>query len=178
MTVTEWADDIGRWSILLMWVALIIRARPALRRHYQRGLWFAILTAASATTLFQPEVINWAVEVTGDARAVTLSRNVIGVLAAGLTLLFVVDSAHPRRARLFIAAVLSGTVVTLVGMDLARGDYPGPGIPAIGDPAEPSAAYWLVVCGAHLVADVVVIVCGRYSARTDDRDLAWSLQCR
>ncbi|MDT0310451.1 MAB_1171c family putative transporter [Streptomyces sp. DSM 44917] len=177
MTVTEWANDIGRWSVVLMWAALIIRARPALKLHYQRGLWFAILTAATATTLFQPEVINRAVELTGDARAVTLSRNVVGVLAAGLTLLLIIDSARPRRARLFIAAATACATTTLVGMDLARGDYPGPGVPLNGGPAEPSTAYWLVVSVAHLVADlVIVLVCARYSARTEDRDLAWSLR--
>ncbi|MDT0446830.1 MAB_1171c family putative transporter [Streptomyces johnsoniae] len=177
MTVTEWADHIGRCSIVLMWTALIIRARPAWQERQQRGLWLAILTAAIATTLFQPEAVDWAVDVTGDAHAVTLSRNIIGVLAAGLMLLFVVESAHPRRARLIIAAALSGTLIALVGMGLARGDYPGPAIPAAGHPAEPSAAYWLIVCASHLIADaVVVVLCVRYSARTDDRDLAWSLR--
>ncbi|RKN05578.1 regulator component [Streptomyces radicis] len=160
-----------------MWAALIVRARPAWKESHQRGLWFAILTAASATTLFQPEVVDWAVDVTGDSGAVTLSRNVVGVLAAGLMLLFVVDSAHPRRARLVIASALSAAVVLLLVMDLARGDYSGPLIPPTGGPPEPSTAYWLVVCVTHLIADaVVVVLCVRYGARTCDRDLAWSLR--
>ncbi|UCM87984.1 MAB_1171c family putative transporter [Streptomyces marincola] len=176
MTVSEWAVHIGRLSVLLMWFALLLRARPALKQRDQRGLWLAILAAAIATTLFQPEVVDWAVEVTGNERAVALSRNVVGVVAAGLTVLFVVDSTHPRRARLAIAAATSAAVVTLVGLDLARGDYPGPAVPA-GGPAEPSAVYWVVVCCAHVIADIaVVVLCGRYSARTGDRDLAWSLR--
>ena len=177
MTVTEWAEHVGRWSVLLMWAALIVRARPALQRHHQRGLWFAILTAAIATTLFQPEIVDWAVDVTGDARAVTLARNVVGVLAAGLTLLFIVDSAHPRRAHLIITAATAVAAVTLVGIDAAAGDYPGPVVPSADGPAEPSAVYWLIVCLAHFVADLVItVLCWRYAARAEDRDLAWSLR--
>jgi hypothetical protein len=177
MTVAELADGIGRFSIILMWAALIIRARPALHGHSQRGLWLAILTAATATTLFQPEVIDWAVQVTGSTHIVTVSRNFVGILAAGLTLLFIIDSAHPRLPRLIITAALACTVTTVLGLDLAHGDYPGPTIPDDGGPATPSTAYWLLVCGSHLVADIVIVViCGRYSRHTRDRDLAWSLR--
>ncbi|MGP4112290.1 MAB_1171c family putative transporter [Streptomyces sp. 4N509B] len=177
MSITELADGIGRLSIVLMWVALAVRARPALRDPHQRGLWLAILTAATATTLFQPEVVGWAVDVTGDARAVTVARNVIGVVAAGLTILFVVDSARPGRARLLITLGTAGIVMSLLGMDLAQGSYPGPTIPATGGPADPSTVYWLVLCGAHLAADVaIVVICGVYSRRSKDPDLAWSLR--
>jgi hypothetical protein len=177
VTVAEFADDIGRFSIVLMWAALIIRARPALRGHSQRGLWLAILTAATATTLFQPEVIDLAVEITGSAHAVTVSRNLIGIAAAGLTLLFIIDSAHPRRVRRIITTALACTVTAVLGHDLVRSDYPGPAIPEDGGPATPSTAYWLLVCGSHLVADLVIIViCWRYSRYTLDRDLAWSLR--
>lgn len=177
MTVTECADHLGRCSILLMWAALIIRARPALLNgHYQRGLWLAIASAAIATTLFQPDIINSVTDVTGDPHALTLSRNIAGVLAAGLTLLFIIDSTHPRRLRLIITAAVVGVVMTLLGMDLVSDD-PGPSIPPAGGPAEPSSAYWLTVCAAHLAADTVtVLICGQYSRRTHDRDLAWSLR--
>ncbi|WP_129840362.1 MAB_1171c family putative transporter [Streptomyces sp. RFCAC02] len=177
MTVAECAEHVGRWSVLLMWAALIVRARPALARPRQRALWLAILTAASATTLFQPEVIDWAVDITGDARTITLARNIVGILAAGLTLLFVVDCARPRRARMLIASVTTAAVLVLIGMDLAHGGYAGPSIPSHGGPVEPSAAYWLVVCGVHLVADLVIaVLCHRYAVRSGDRDLAWSLK--
>ncbi|RKN36780.1 hypothetical protein [Streptomyces hoynatensis] len=133
--------------------------------------------AATATTLFLPEVVDRAVDLTGDARAVTVSRNVTGVVAAGLMLLLIVGSARPRHTRTLIAAGTFGIGLTLVGMDLARGDHPGPALAPADGPAQPSAAYWVLVCCAHLVADLVVtVVCGRYSARTADRDLAWSLR--
>src|SRR5262245_29110558 len=140
MAVSELADGIGRFSILLMWAALVIRARPALKGRQQRGLWLAVLTAAIATTLFQPQVIDWAVDVTGDAHAVTVSRNLVGVLAAGITLLlFAAGSARPRRVGLITVVALVGTVLALLGMDLLRGDPVGPSIPADGGPATPSA---------------------------------------
>ncbi|MEO3754867.1 MAB_1171c family putative transporter [Streptomyces sp. B6B3] len=178
MAVTEFADNIGRFSIVLMWAALIIRWRPAMKGRQQRGLWLAVLTAAIATTLFQPQIIDRAVDITGDAHAVTLSRNLVGVVAAGLTLLlFVGDSARPRRAGLITVVTLIGTALALLGMDLVSGDPAGPSIPADGGPATPSAAYWVLVCGAHLVADAaIVVICWRYSRRTDDRDLVWSLR--
>lgn len=177
MSVTELADQIGHYSVLLLWAALSIRAIPALKSRHQRGLWLAILTAAIATTLFQPEVIDWAIAVTGDAHAVTLSRNLIGVLSAGVTLLFIVDSVGGRQLRVFIAIGLLTSLTCLLGMDLAEDEYPGPGIPASAGPAAPSVFYWLIVCVAHLVTDgVAAIVCWRYCQDTRDRDLAWSLR--
>ncbi|GHJ35428.1 MAB_1171c family putative transporter [Streptomyces sp. TS71-3] len=176
MTVADVADQVGRYSILLLWAALLVRARSAWKGHHQRGLWLAVLTAATATTLFLPEVIDWATGVTGDAHDVTLLRNLVGVLSAGLTLWFIVDSARGRRLHALFVVGLAAAVATLIGMDLAAGASSGPSIPPAGA-ATPSTAYWLIVCVAHLVTDVIaVLVCGRYSRRTDDRDLAWSLR--
>lgn len=177
MTVNDLSELLSWCGVIALWTALLCRARPALREHYQRGLWLAILTAAVALTLFQPKIVQWAIATSGSAPDVALARNLTGVLSAGLTLLFIVDSTRGRRLRYTIAAGLSAILATLFVLDLARGDYAGPAIPPGGGSALPSTGYWLIVIGAHLLADIVAImVCGQYSRTTDDSDLIWSLR--
>jgi hypothetical protein len=90
---------------------------------------------------------------------------------------FIIDSTRGRQLRIGIAAGLVACVAALVSMDLAQGDYPGPSVPASGGGVTPSAVYWVIVCAAHLVTDiVVVIVCGQNSRLSKDRDLVWALR--
>ncbi|MFI9051739.1 MAB_1171c family putative transporter [Streptomyces sp. NPDC053427] len=177
MTVVELAGQIGWCSVVSLWIALLWRCRSALRLRYQRGLWLAVLTAAIAITLFQPDIVTWAKGFTGNDHAITLARNLVGVLSAGLTLLFIVGSIRERQLRLLLPLGLAAVLAALLFMDMANGPYPGPSIPHTGGPAAPSACYWLLIIAAHLLADLTsMTVCWQYSNRTDDRDLVWSLR--
>ncbi|QCD59157.1 MAB_1171c family putative transporter [Streptomyces hawaiiensis] len=167
----------GWSSVIAMWTALAWRARSALRLAHQRGLWLAVLAAAIAITLFQPEIIAWSTGATGDAHAITLTRNLVGVLSAGLTLLFLVGPVYERHLQLTLSWGLVIVVAVLLLMDLSEGAYPGPSIPLAGGPASPSTVYWLIVIIAHLVTDcVATIVCWQHVRQTDDHDLVWSLR--
>ncbi|MDJ0466763.1 DUF6545 domain-containing protein [Streptomyces sp. H27-C3] len=177
MTANDLAELLSWCSVIALWTALLCRARPALREQYQRGLWLAILTAALALTLFQPAFVRWAIDTTGSAPTVALARNLTGVLSAGLTLLFIVDSTRGRRLRYTIAVCLTAALAILLVLDQTRGSYAGPAIPPGSGSALPSTGYWLIVIGTHLVADIVaIIVCWQYSRTTDDSDLVWSLR--
>lgn len=176
MTMNELLVLIGWSGVVAMWVALAWRARSALRLARQRGLWLAVLAAAGALTLFQPGIIAWTTDAVGDVHAVTLTRNLVGVLSAGLTLLFLLGPIHERPLRLTLWWGLVAVLAVLLIMDLAEPAEPGPSIPSTGGPASPSTAYWLIVIVAHLVTDcVATIVCWRHGRRTGDRDLVWSL---
>ncbi|MFF8391871.1 hypothetical protein, partial [Cellulosimicrobium funkei] len=88
MSAAELAMRVGLFSIVSMWFALVLRARPALRQPHQRGLWLTVLAAAVAITLFQPEVVSRLTRAGVELHTVALTRNLIGVLSAGLVLLF------------------------------------------------------------------------------------------
>ncbi len=90
--MTELAHDVGVWSLLTLWIALVWRAGAALRLPNQRGLWFTVLAATIAVTLFQPRIVTWLAGLGADIHTICLTRNLIGVLSAGLVLLFIVDS--------------------------------------------------------------------------------------
>ncbi|MGW0886437.1 DUF6545 domain-containing protein [Streptomyces sp. NPDC002671] len=175
--VNELAQIIGWCSVAVLWVSLAGRAKAAMRSRHHRRHWLVVLTAAVAITLFQPQVIVWAVNVTGNAHAITLARNLIGVLSGGLSILFLIDSTSGRRLRLVGLVQLMVILFVLFFIDFLQGDYPGPNIPSSGEPATPSISYWVIVIGAHLVADTLATaICCKYSQRTGDRELAWSLR--
>ncbi|MFJ2929831.1 MAB_1171c family putative transporter [Streptomyces massasporeus] len=177
MSASELATQVGLFSILTMWFALVLRARPALRQPHQRGLWLTVLAAAVAITLFQPEVVGRLTHAGVELHTVALTRNLIGVLSAGLVLLFMVDSTRVRRLRLSVAAGLTTVMGALVALDLLQGDHPRESVTSVQGPADPAFSYWLILIVAHLVGDAVaLVVCWSYSLRTGDRDLVWSLR--
>ncbi|MFB7933330.1 MAB_1171c family putative transporter [Streptomyces sp. NPDC056039] len=177
MSAPELATQVGLCSIFTMWFALICRARPALRQPHQRGLWLTVLAAAIAITLFQPGIVTWLANAGIDVHTVALTRNLIGVLSAGLVLLFMVDSTRARRLCLTVTLGLMAAMVALVALDLLQGRHPRESAVSVQGPADPDFAYWLILIVAHLVGDAVaLVVCWLYSLRTEDRDLVWSLR--
>ncbi|MDF3298404.1 MAB_1171c family putative transporter [Streptomyces tropicalis] len=176
MTATELADAVGVLTVVTLWTALAWRAAPALRRPNQRGLWVTVLAATVALTLFQPRIVAGFTDLGVGIHTVALTRNLIGVLSAGLVLLFIADSTRTRHLR---AAVLVGLVTalgSLLALDLLGVDQTAAPGPAQG-PATCSSLYWLILAVAHLLGDAVAVaVCWPYSRRTGDRDLVRSLR--
>ncbi|MFF4549491.1 MAB_1171c family putative transporter [Streptomyces sp. NPDC001406] len=176
MSVSELAALVGLWSVLTLWFALLWRARPALLQPHQRGLWLTVLAATLAITLFQPRVVAWLTDAGVELHTVSLARNLIGVLSAGLVLLFMVDPTRTRRLRLSVTVGLPAALAALLVLDVLQLE-PRAGTASVQGPADPASAYWLILIGAHLVGDAVaLVVCWLYSMRTADRDLVWSLR--
>ncbi|MCX5386237.1 MAB_1171c family putative transporter [Streptomyces sp. NBC_00083] len=174
--VDQLADTVGLVSMVVLWAALVWRALPALRRPAHRGLWLTVLSATIAITLFQPKVVGWLVSAGAGVHLVSLTRNVLGVLSAGLVLLFVIDSTRSRRLRPTVVAGLVAAMGALLVLDRFGVAQSGSRM-ALQGPADPSTLYWLILVAAHLLGDAVaVVVCWEYSRRADDRDLVWSLR--
>lgn len=176
MTATELADQVGVCTVITLWIALALRAGPALRLPNQRGLWLTVFAATIAITLFQPKVVDRFTALGVGAHTVSLTRNLIGVLSAGLVLVFIVDSTRARHQRVTVILGLVTALGSLLALDLLGVDQTAAPASAQG-PATPSSLYWLILVVAHLAGDAAaVVVCWPYSLRTDDRDLVWSLR--
>ncbi|MFK4146484.1 MAB_1171c family putative transporter [Streptomyces sp. NPDC004065] len=176
MSVTELASLAGFWSVLSLWFALIWRARPALHQPHQRGLWLTVLAATIAITLFQPRVVHRLTGAGAEVHTVSLCRNLIGVVSAGLVLLFMVDPTRTRRLRRSVTVGLAAALGSLLVLDVLQLEPPD-GPASVQAPADPASAYWLILIGTHVVGDAVaLVVCWLYSTRTQDRDLVWSLR--
>ncbi|MFF8731194.1 MAB_1171c family putative transporter [Streptomyces sp. NPDC015171] len=174
--MSELADRVGLGSVLALWFALVWRARPALRQPHQRGLWITVLAATVAITLFQPGIVAALTSAGLDVHAVSLARNLIGVLSAGLVLLFVVDTGRTPGLRRSVAVGLTAALAALLVLDLLR-DPSRAAAASVQGPASAATAYWLILIAAHLLGDAVaLVVCWRYSLRTTERDLVWSLR--
>ncbi|SBT89771.1 hypothetical protein GA0115233_101225 [Streptomyces sp. DI166] len=176
MSVRELAALVGLWSVLTLWFALLWRARPALLHPHQRGLWLTVLAATLAITLFQPGVVERLTDAGAEVHTISLARNLIGVLSAGVVLLFMVDPTRTCRLWLSVTVGLPAVLVALLVLDMLQLE-PRAGTASVQGPADPASAYWLILIGAHLVGDAVAsVVCWRYSTRTEDRDLVASLR--
>ncbi|MEU9799181.1 MAB_1171c family putative transporter [Streptomyces sp. NPDC051000] len=172
---------VGDWlavpSVVILWLAVLLRAPGALRSPQQRGLWLAVATAAAAMTLNLPAVVAYATSRDpAYAHSVGLVRNLIGVLSAGAVLYFVAAATRGRGLQLAAWIGTSAWLAALVALDAAAPAHGTHTMPPVGDPV-PSLAYWLVLICAHLVANTVcVYVCRRYSRRTESRGLALGLR--
>ncbi|MGW3207574.1 MAB_1171c family putative transporter [Streptomyces sp. NPDC001135] len=176
MTATELADHVGVCSVVALWTALVWRAGPALRQPNQRGLWLTVFGATVAITLFQPKVVARFAALGVGPHTVSLTRNLIGVLSAGLVLLFIVDSTRARHQRVTVVLGLVTALGSLLALDLLGvSQTAAPASPQ--GPATASSLYWLILALCHLAGDTAaVVVCWPYSLRTGDRDLVWSLR--
>ncbi|MGV9757173.1 MAB_1171c family putative transporter [Streptomyces tricolor] len=175
--MTDLAAHVGLASVFALWFALVWRARSALRQPHLRGLWLTVLAATTAITLFQPRIVAGLTSAGIDVHTVSLARNLIGVLSAGLVLLFVIDSSRSPRLRRSVTVGMTAALVSLLVLDLLQVDQGGVGTAAAQRPASASSAYWLILIASHLAGDAVaVVVCWRFSLRTTERDLVWSLR--
>ncbi|MGW1195860.1 MAB_1171c family putative transporter [Streptomyces sp. NPDC002536] len=150
-------------GVILLWVAVLVRAPGAVRCPAQRALWLAVGTAALAMTLNLPVVTRPAAETFGRSAELTVARNLIGVVSAGAVLHFLLATAGIRRVpRVLVPAVcLAITVLLLLNCRA------GP---------APTAAYRIIVIGVHITVNTLcVIVCWRYGRRTESRPLAVGL---
>ncbi|MEU0373233.1 MAB_1171c family putative transporter [Streptomyces sp. NPDC006283] len=172
----QFGDWLAVPSVVLLWFAVLVRARSARRSPEQRGLWLAVATAAAAMTLNLPAVVAFAQRDAGLVHVVGLVRNLTGVLSAGAVLYFVCGTTSGRgrqRAAALATAVPLGAMVVL---DLVAPRHGQHGMPPGGDPV-PSLAYWLTLMGTHLLANTVcVYVCWHYSRRAESPGLAAGLR--
>ncbi|WP_260334129.1 MAB_1171c family putative transporter [Streptomyces beigongshangae] len=178
MTVTELAAQVGLCSVFVLWCALVLSAVPALRQPHQRGLWLTVLAVTIAITLFQPSVLKGLQALGIGIHQASLARNLIGVLSAGMVLLFMIDPSRTRRAYLSVVVGLTAAIGSLLALDLLQ-VVDNLSIQTASDlgPADQGFFYWLILIFAHLAGDTVALaVCWRNSLRTRDRDLVMSLR--
>ncbi|MEE1784164.1 hypothetical protein PUR71_14840 [Streptomyces sp. SP17BM10] len=163
-------------SVLVLWVALLIRCPSVLRSPSQRGVWLAVASATAAMTFNLPSVTALATRMS-DAGPVAVVRNVLGVLSAWAVLDFVAQVATGIRwLRAVFAVAICHVVVVLLALDLTAGTHLRISLPATGPPA-PSFDYWLALIGTHLTANTVcALMCWRYSGPSAGRSLALSLR--
>ncbi|WP_424211008.1 MAB_1171c family putative transporter [Streptomyces sp. BI20] len=169
-------DALAVPAVVLLWLAVLLRAPAAVRSPDQRGLLFAVATAAAAMTLNLPDLVAWATRDPGHSHLVGLIRNLSGVLSAGAVFCFVVGTTRGGRART-VGWISTGVLLTaLVTLDTA---VPGHGTHTMAGPGEPvpSMTYWIVLILCHLTANTAcVFVCWRYSRRTESPGLALGLR--
>ncbi|MCB5181912.1 MAB_1171c family putative transporter [Streptomyces antimicrobicus] len=174
--IRAFGDALALPSVVCLWIAVLLRLPAAWRLPQQRGLLLAVATAAAAMTLNLPDVVTWAMRDPAHSHTVGLVRNLIGVLSAGAVLYFVAAATHGRRLRLAAGVTTVALLTTLLALDAAAPAHGTHTMPQQGDPV-PSAAYWLVLIMAHLLANTTcVYVCWRYSRQSDSRALALGLR--
>ncbi|MFE2185928.1 MAB_1171c family putative transporter [Streptomyces sp. NPDC059455] len=154
----------------------MLRSPAALRATPLRAVWLAVATAAGAMTLDLPSVIAAATR-HSEANAVTVTRNVLGVLSAGAVLYFVAQAtAVARRLKTALVVAVCSVLVILLSLDLAAVPHLRIVVPATGTPA-PSQFYWLVLISTHLTSNALcVLLCLRHSAASGSRSLIMSLR--
>jgi hypothetical protein len=162
-------------SVLLLWLAVLLRSPSSLRSAPQRGVWLAVTTAAAAMTLDLPSVVALATR-HSEANVVAVIRNVLGVLSAGAVLYFVAQaSTDARRLKAALAFSVTTVLAVLCSLDLAAEPHLRIAVPAAGPPS-PYLSYWLVLIGTHLAANALcALLCLRYSVASGSRSLALSL---
>lgn len=171
---------LGDWlavpSVVVLWLAVLLRAPSAVREPQQRGLLLAVATAAAAMTLNLPDLLAYAAKHPDWTHAVGLTRNFTGVLSAGVVLYFVASATRGRALQLASSVLTVVWLGVLTALDMLAPEHSVHAMPPTGDPT-PSLAYWLTLMSAHLAANTVcVYVCWRYSRRTDRPGLAAGLR--
>ncbi|MGP3973959.1 MAB_1171c family putative transporter [Streptomyces sp. 8N114] len=172
--------DLGNFltypSVVILWVAVLIRFPSAVHSPKQRGLWLAVATAATAMTLALPRVAAFAMKGSGIAHSLALTRNLIGVVSAGAVLYFVAVSTGSRRRKLGFFVTVSLVMTALLVLDTLAPPHQEHDVPAA-EGFPPSLAYWVTLISAHLLANTVcAFVCLRYSRRTENLGLAVGLR--
>ncbi|MEU0666474.1 MAB_1171c family putative transporter [Streptomyces lavendulocolor] len=152
-------------SIIALWGAVFLRASSALRSPNQRGLWLAVATAATAMTLHWPVVHARVPLLDAYGHHLALARNLIGVVSAAAVLHFVTMATASRRLKKSLYVLTAGALTSLVLLDATAPGHHTHTVVGSGA-ATPSVPYWLVLIGAHLLANgVCVAMCWRYGAQ-------------
>ncbi|MFF4601508.1 MAB_1171c family putative transporter [Streptomyces sp. NPDC001339] len=163
---------------LALWATILVRLPAVIRSPHQRGLWLAVTSAAAATTMGHPYAVRLVVALTHTPHLAPLAQDLFGVLSAGAVLHFVAFSTLPdapgAKPKLWKAA---GVVLpAMVLLDLMSGPHIRPGAHTP-DVPDPSTAYWLLMIGAHLVANTAcVVMCRQYEKAGAGRSLRLSLR--
>ncbi|MFI1434981.1 MAB_1171c family putative transporter [Streptomyces lydicus] len=176
MPLGIWLETV---SIVCMGTVVLLRAPAAARTPRQRGLWLALATATLAMGLSLAPVEAYIERTTGLIHLADMVTNLCGVLSAAAVLDLVAVTVSPGRrhlrARLRLAAVAVAVLTTLLLMDVAAQPHQRHTLVPPDGPV-PSLPYWLILIGAHLVADAVsTTVCLRYGRRQASPSLRSSL---
>ncbi len=161
-----------------MWLVTLLRTPSAIRSAWQRPLWLAVACGATSMTLQLAWVGGRAAQLCGTEHGVSLARDFIGLFAATAIVVFVARTTGLLRLSraAYGSAVL--TVVALVLLDIGFGPHGRHIVP--GDPARapvPGAAYWLVMLGYHLAANIAcATACWGFSRRVGHRPLRIGLR--
>ncbi|MEU7282064.1 MAB_1171c family putative transporter [Streptomyces sp. NPDC045431] len=159
----DWGPTLDTLSVCLLWAAVLLRARPAVRHPHQRGLWLAVAFAAVAMTLHLQPVGAYVATLTESPRAVSLAKNQAGVVSAGAVLHFAAyaTGGRPRTGTVIATtAAVMAALLALAGLGAAH--VPGHG-PAFTLARAPCAAYWLLLITVHVVACALCVrVCWTY----------------
>lgn len=152
--------------VCVLWAALLLRVRPAIRHPHQRIVWLAVSCAAVSMTLGLQPVSAYAATLTGARRTVAIVADLTGVVSAGAFLQFALHVTRERRYTGVIitgAVTVMGTLLTVAGLgSFPCGDYE----PPLTFDSVPYATYWLLLLAVHLTACAACVwVCWSYGRR-------------
>nr|ADZ45347.1 putative regulator component [Streptomyces sp. NRRL 30471] len=174
--LAELGSRLGHFSLIVLWIAILLRSPSGIRSPHQRGLWLAAVFAATAMTLDLMATASFALHVSGLTHPVTLTKNLIGVLSAGAVLHFVAATFYGRRLRNGLCCSTGVVVAVLLALDLTAPRHPRHSVSG-GAVAVPSLTYWLLLITTHLTANAVCFfMCWQYGRRTETRSLTIALR--
>ncbi|MGC0420167.1 MAB_1171c family putative transporter [Embleya sp. AB8] len=160
-----WSDGFELVSTLCLMATVLWCAPSALRNPGQRTLWCAVALAALAMVLGIPAIDRHLVDLGLRPPLVSVSRNLLGVLSAGVLLSFVAQFTGNARVRSALHALVPiiPTTLALLTVIETRGGHDD-----LSDALDPShtTAYWVILTGTHLTANIAcALLCRRYARR-------------
>ncbi|MGW7411717.1 MAB_1171c family putative transporter [Streptomyces sp. NPDC054863] len=164
-------EELGRRleivSVVVLWVAVLLRMPASVRVRSQRGLWVAVAAAAAAMTLSL--AAGWLVRHKGVSYDVGLLANLSGMVSASAVLDFAVTATgRGKRYRRPLYLVAGAAILALAVVDRLAPPHAQHTVGRAGD-SHPGTAYWWILVGAHLAADVVCVwVCRRCRRRSEN----------
>ncbi|MEU7183222.1 MULTISPECIES: MAB_1171c family putative transporter [Streptomyces] len=105
--------------VVLLWMVALWRLPAAIRRPQQRSMWVAFTGLAAAITSSVPLLASQIDNVTGVNNASVLAKHMVGIVAIGAVLDFVIAMAHPhllkasRKPIMMISACIMIVMVSL-----------------------------------------------------------------
>ncbi|MGW1865971.1 MAB_1171c family putative transporter [Streptomyces mauvecolor] len=179
--MTAELEYLGKWlsepSVIVLCVAVLLRAPAAVRCQQQRGIWLATASAALAMLLNLPSLTAFALHHGILPHCIPLAKNLLGVISADAVLYFIASSTISSRLLTAVLWLTTFSVTpTLLMLTIVADHGPQPGIPDTSSPL-PSLAYWLILISTHLVTNTLCVhVCWQYGGRAKTPLLAASLR--